>query len=80
MANGGDGEQMTTVADEELKKKIALYYHSLVSILSALTFRIVPRLPRAVVCPPPTKKLHQAHQEAVHRAECADIEVPDIRF
>jgi hypothetical protein len=31
VASGGDGE--TTVADEELKKKIALYYHSLVSFI-----------------------------------------------
>jgi hypothetical protein len=33
LASGGDATAATPVADEELKKKIALYYHSLVTYL-----------------------------------------------
>lgn len=64
------------VADEELKKKIALYYHTLVINID-LTY-IVPRKFEPVVRPVTAEKLHEAHQEAVHRLEHAHSEVFDL--
>lgn len=55
--SGGDA----TAADEELKKKIALYYHQLVSLFTSFnSLDLVSRKSLPVVRPPPVKELHQA--------------------
>jgi hypothetical protein len=66
------------VADEELKKKIALYYHTLVIPSLFLTIYIVPGKSELVVCAAVAEKLYEAHEEAVHRLEHENIEVAHI--
>jgi len=55
--------------EEELKQKIALYYHSLVSYLT-----LVPRQFGAVVRNAPAEKLPKTHKAAVSLVEHAHPE------
>ncbi len=57
LASGGDATGATPVADEELKKKIALYYHGLVRFLKLMIF-LVLRVTCIMVCAVITEKLH----------------------
>jgi hypothetical protein len=63
VARGGDVE--TTVVDEKLKKKIALYYHSFVSYIEKDDNCAVSCIPGPVVRSPPVAQLHEADEDAV---------------
>lgn len=67
----------------ELKKKIALYYHPMVSIKSPLSIfmlnsfiliHIVSKLPLIVVCTPAIRELLEIEQTAIHGVERAHSE------
>ena len=67
----------------ELKKKIALYYHQLVSYFSKFSFltimflALVSRMPLTVVRADAARELLETEQKAVHGAECKNPEVSD---
>lgn len=74
VARGGDVE--TTVVDEKLKK-IALYYHSLVSYIEKDNC-VVSCIPGPVVRSPPVAQLHEADEDVVPQTKREDPEVTDL--
>lgn len=79
-------EQIILDEEIELKKKIALYYHPMVSLITSnfhfhfqaaanlSILNIVPKLLVAMVCAFATRELLEIEQEAIHGVKCANIE------